>query len=381
LDQPTGPAPDFLDEGVVGIRELAMQMASDKGYSQSLRKKLMYTARRWIELHGDIPIPKWKKAHLSAFSDALKGLPITRQDRVHSLPIQEAIAVAKAENLDTMGEKMRQTRVDHMKSMATYAMDQLGLIEADPFGRFVIIKQKKKHSEEAEKDTIGYTPAQSRLIIAHCQESFHEDTLDRWAPIVALYTGMRREEIGQMFVSDVEDWGNGLTFSITDKGEYQSVKNKHSLRKIPVPAELLDMGFGEFVARRRQVGGTMLFMENFTDNKTKAKTLREVQVSGQGNYTETYGERFSRYVRKPLGLTDHGHNFHSTRHSWTTSARRAGINPDIRRLIAGRLDDVDVKLDPNEAKVDPVEADYGRADLLSEKKEALIAVGRFVILD
>jgi hypothetical protein len=65
----------------------------------------------------------------------------------------------------------------------------------------------------------------------------------------------------------------------------------------------MDAGFEEFVVRRCQVGEKMLFLENFTDSRTKGKAVREVQVNGRGRFTETYGERFSRNVRKPLNLT------------------------------------------------------------------------------
>ncbi|GGH63131.1 hypothetical protein GVY41_19000 [Frigidibacter albus] len=370
LEVAVPPAPAFLDEGVTGIRELAERMADDKSYTKQFRDSLRYTVRRWVELHGDIAIAKWEKSHLSAFSDALKGLPITREKRVQDLPIRKAIEVAKVKGLDTMGDKIRQTRIDHMKALATYAMNQLGLIKADPFGKYTIIKAKQKHSERAKDDTKPFSPAQVRLILPHCAARFHEDTLDRWAPIFSAFTGARREEIGQLYVADVANWGNLLTISITDEGEDQKVKNKHSFRTIPVPVALMDAGFGDFVARRRQAGGKMLFLENYTDNRTKLKTPREVRLNDRGRYTETYGERFSRYVRTPLELTDDGLVFHSFRHSWTDAARRAKIDPEIRRLIAGRLDGEDY-----------TESNYGGADLLQEKLEAMEAVIPFLTKD
>jgi hypothetical protein len=374
LDEAVPPTPTFLDEGVTGIRELAERMADDKSYTKQLRDSLRYTVRRWVELHGDMPISRWEKSHLSAFADALKGLPITREKRIQDLPIQKALAAAKAERLDTMGDKIRQTRIDHMKALAIFAMDQLGIIKSDPFGRYTIIKQKKKHSERAEDNIQPFSPCQIRSILPHCAAQFHEDSLDRWAPIISAYTGARREEIGQLYLSNVAAWGNLLTLEITDEGEDQSVKNRHSFRTIPVPPVLMDAGFGEFVGRRRQVGDQMLFIENFTDNRTKKKTLRQVKVTGRGRFTETYGERFTRYVRKPLKLTEPGLVFHSFRHAWTDAARRAKIDPEIRRLIAGRLDDVGIKSDPTESS-------YGGADLLQEKLEAMIAVTPFLTRD
>ncbi|MES2666093.1 MAG: site-specific integrase [Pseudomonadota bacterium] len=370
LGEAVPPAPTFLDEGVTGIRELAEKMADDKQYTKQHRDSLRYTVRRWVELHGDLPIAKWEKSHLHDFAEALKGLPITREKSVQDLPIRKAIEVAKAKNLETMGDKIRQTRIDHMRWLISFALNQLGTIKADPFGKHPIYKQKVKHSDQAEDDTKPFSPAQIRLILPHCAAKFHEDTLDRWAPIFSAYTGARREEIGQLYLTDVVNRGNGLVVKITDAGEDQKVKNKHSFRTIPLPQPLIDAGFGDFVSRRRLQGGKMLFLENYTDNRTKIKTPREVQLNDRGRFTETYGERFSRYVRKPLKLVDDGLVFHSFRHSWTDAARRAKIDPEIRRLIAGRLDGEDA-----------TESNYGGADLLQEKLEAMEAVIPFLTLD
>jgi integrase len=321
LGEEVPPAPAFLEEGVSGLRDLAAKMAGAKGYTKQNRDNLMYTVRRWIELHGDIPLKNFTRAHISEFSDALKGLPTTREKRVQAKGIREAIALAKAEGLETMGDKMRHTRCDHIKTLASYAVNH-GVMSADPFAGFKIVKPKVNHSAKGKIKRKPFTPEQVRKILPHCTSTFHPDTLDYWAPIISAYTGARREEIAQLYASDVSDWGNNLTITITDEGEDQSVKNKHSYRTIPVPPILLDAGFGGFVARRRQAGGKMLFLEDFT-NKNKSKTLREVEPSERGRYSETYGERFSRKVRKPLGLDGQGLVFHSFRHSWTDAARRA----------------------------------------------------------
>lgn len=374
LAEPIPPALDWANEGVTGLRELADRFADDKGYTKQNRDALLYTVRRWIELHGDMPIAKFERHHLNAFSDALKGLPITRAKRVQDLPIREAIATAKVEGLEVMGDKIRATRVDHMKWMIAHAVNQLGMIPSDPFAGFNIVKSKVKHSAQAKDNTKPFSPAQIRAILPHCASKFHPDTLDHWAPLIAAYTAARREEIGQLTISDVKDWGNGLTITITDEGEDQTVKNRHSFRTVPVPPVLLDAGFGDFVARRREAGGKMLFTENFTDNRTKIQTPREVRPSTRGRFTETYGERFTRKVRKPLKLVESGLKFHSFRHSWTDAARRAKIDPEIRRLLAGRLDDAGVKNDATEST-------YGGADLLQEKLDALIAVTPFLTLD
>jgi integrase len=367
LDEHVNDAPEWLDEGVTGIRDLAEKMASDRGYGRENLLKLRYTVRRWIEWHGDLPLADLTRKHLSSFADGLKGLPITRKKEVMDLPMRKAIEFAREAGLETMGDKTRQSRIDHMKGLTKYALDKLGEIEVDPFSGYTISKAKVKHAIAAKDKKRPYTPAQVTSVLSHCRAKFDHDTIDYWLPHIAAYTGARREEIAQLHVADVTDWNGRFTIRITDEEEDQSLKNKHSFRTVPVPTALMDLGLSQFVTRRRQAGDKMLFLEPFTINKTKQKIIREIQANGNGKYAGTYGQRYEREVTEPLGLKGMKLSLHSFRHSWTDAARRAKIDPEIRRLIAGRLDGED-----------SVESRYGGADLLAEKLEAMDKVAPFL---
>ena len=191
--------------------------------------------------------------------------------------------------------------------------------------------------------------------------------MDHWLPLIAAYIGARREEIGQLTVGDVRVVGNFHVMDITDLGEDQKVKNQHSLRTIPIPSPILSAGFIDYVQEREAVGAKYLFQRNHTDNATKKKTLVELAPDKRGRFTEAYGRNFPRTVRKPLDLIEKGMKFHSLRHSWTDAARRAKVDKETRRLIAGRLDGEDV-----------VEAGYGDDDLLVEKAEVLELIAKHV---
>lgn len=117
----------------------------------------------------------------------------------------------------------------------------------------------------------------------------------------------------------------------------------------------MQAGLLDYAADRRKSGGRMLWQEHYT-HKRKWTVLQEVRTDKYGRFMTNYGQRFARKVRKPLGLTEEGMTFYSLRHSWADAARRAKIAPEIRRMIAGRLEDAD-----------PTEADYGGDDLLAEK--------------
>jgi hypothetical protein len=50
-----------------------------------------------------------------------------------------------------------------------------------------------------------------------------------------------------------------LVFNISADGEGQSVKTSYSIRAIPVPRTLLDLGFERYIEEVRVSGSTLLF--------------------------------------------------------------------------------------------------------------------------
>lgn len=360
------PAPPRgIDEGVSGIRELADKFAKAQDYTVQNREALALTVRRWVELQGDIPVTKWERRHIDQFDEALSGLPLTTSKALQALPIRKAIERAKREKLPVISDKTRARYSDHMKSLTKYALNKAGLISADPFAGYQPRKAKQRFSAKREEKTKAFTPAQVGQIL-DLSATFDPDLIDRWLPLLAAFTGARREELGQLLVANVKLVGNIHVIEITDDDPAQKVKNKHSVRLVPLPSPIIAAGFLDYVDRRRQAGGRFLFLEDYMD-KRRNVSRSEVAPDKRGRLTEGYGGRFTRKVRAPLGLAVEGLVFHSLRHSWTDAARRAGIGKEIRRLIAGRLDDEDA-----------VEAGYGGGDLLAEKLEALETVAPFV---
>ncbi|OWY08720.1 hypothetical protein B6V74_12910 [Thioclava sp. F42-5] len=358
-------APSGLDEGTVGIRELAEKFTDANSYTIQNKESVLHTVRRWIELHGDIPVEKWTRAHLDKFDEVLTKFPASTAASLRSLPLLKIISKGQRENLPTISKKTRARYSDHMKSLSKYALNQAGLISADPFAGYKPRGEKVKFSAGSVKETIPFTPAQVGKILDHVEKTDGE-VIDRWLPLLAAYTGARREELGQLLVTNVRLSGNVHVIEISDDDPQQKVKNKHSVRVVPLPSPVIAAGFLDYVERRKASGGHFLFLEDQQDKRRRV-TRGEVTPDRRGRFTERYGERFRRKVRVPCELTEPGMKFHSLRHSWTDAARRAGIDKEIRRLIAGRLDGEDF-----------VEAGYGGDDLLGEKLAALEKVASFV---
>lgn len=348
---------------IFGLAELAESFIRAKSYTVQNGDSVRYTVRRWTEFHGDQPLGKLNRAHLAEFDDAVRDLPVAREWL--KKPMRTAVAAAEKGNLDRVSYKVRERLITHLKSLSAFALDKGALI-IDPWAGYRIDKPKEKVADRKAQKITGFTPAEVKIILAKVAATAHADTADHWLPLLSAYTGARREELAQLRVIDVLTNGNIPALRITDEGPDQKVKNAHSLRIIPIPPVCVERGFLEFVSRRRQAGGTMLFLEQYAD-KRRNSILREMTPDPRGRLSEVYGGRFSRKILEPLGLKTSRRAFHALRHSWTDAARRAKIDPEIRRLIAGRLDDEDA-----------TEAGYGGSELLADKLEALIEVARYV---
>jgi integrase len=137
-----------------------------------------------------------------------------------------------------------------------------------------------------------------------------------WLPILALYTGARLRELGQLRGEDVQSEGKVWYLDINDMGEGQSVKNAGSRRKVPLHPDVREK-FLAFVGEKK---GPL-----FPDLKPDIK----------GNITGNWSKWWGRYQRKKLGIKDSRFVFHSFRHTFKNRSREAGIGKDIHDQMTG----------------------------------------------
>ena len=67
-----------------------------------------------------------------------------------------------------------------------------------------------------------------------------------WIPIIALYTGMRLEEIGQLLVSDIK-CKNSIWYFDVNSSEDKQLKNKSSVRRVPIHYDLIELEFIKYM--------------------------------------------------------------------------------------------------------------------------------------
>ena len=318
-----------LPGSAFGLVELAANYFDDKGTDQQTREAYGYVVRRFIEFHGDVALDDLTTAHLREYASAVSGLPaVTSSKKMRGLPFKDAVAVAAAEGLKTIGEATRAKHISMLKALTAYAVPQ-GYMSSDPWAQYKLVKAKRKHSAR-EKPRAPFAPSDARRIIKYAALEYAEATIDRWAPILACYQGARREEIGQLMGNDIFEENGVWAMRITDEGEAQKLKNEASLRTIPLHPEVVASGFVDFAKGR--VGGEFLFREA----ERWGGKLEPMRPDNRGRVSEGYGKRFSRMLRTKLAIKDRRLVFHSFRHLWEDAAENAEIPQTHRRDLAGR---------------------------------------------
>ncbi len=154
-------------------------------------------------------------------------------------------------------------------------------------------------------------PAPARLAPSHADAR-------RWVPWLALYSGARVNELTQLRSIDVRQIDGIWCLSITP--EAGSVKN-HKARIVPVHEHLIEQGFPEFVTNCRR--STLFYSATGKSAKAVLTPYKKM------------GENLASWIRS-LGVNDPdvapNHGF---RHRFKTTARRVGMDAEIRDAIQG----------------------------------------------
>ncbi|NBB52266.1 hypothetical protein GVN24_28700 [Rhizobium sp. CRIBSB] len=152
-----------------------------------------------------------------------------------------------------------------------------------------------------------------------------------WLPLLALYTGARREELGQLRPKDVreetyigpdDDKRTAWVIAIVhDEEAGLRLKNAGSERTIPVHADLLTLGFARFVRKAQDA--------------KQARLFPDLRPNRDGRVTEKWGEWFSIYRRDVCDIEDPRLVFHSFRHTFKDCARNSAVPDPIQRQLMG----------------------------------------------
>jgi len=218
------------------------------------------------------------------------------------------------EQIIAMGDKPRSiTTVNKLLSrysgLGIWLVDE-GYLLTNYFANKGISTKKNKKDERA-----AYTDEQLLTLCKTLDDQKIEHDYQKWIPKIALYSGLRLNEICQLHLSDIGiDHDSGIYYFDINDDEEKTIKNENARRLVPIHPLLQDDLLGR-VIRLRMQKKTRLFPEIVHDGNS---------------YGVAPSKWFGR-VREKLGWVNQTPklDFHSFRHNTATFLQQQDI-PEYR---------------------------------------------------
>lgn len=146
---------------------------------------------------------------------------------------------------------------------------------------------------------------------------------DAWyfVPLIAWYSGMRRDEICGMKLADIEQ-SDGLWLFYVRDNDARRIKTVASQRKLPFAQELVRLGLPNYVEAMRAAGETRLFPEM-------------VAESGKGTMGDAFYKKVWTKIAAAHPFLGNGQGLHAFRHTAIDSLKAAKISEAVAADFAG----------------------------------------------
>jgi integrase len=293
------------------------------------------TFRLFIDVCGDKPLTAYTRANASRFKQQAERLPSLygKSPRYRNKSVAEIISLY-AEDVAPIRDKplTAKTIKRHFSALSTYwdAAEAAGQVASNIFKgfRFGAAKratEQRQMWEKAELARLFATPIWTGCL-SEQRRTMPGSLILRdekfWLPLIAVFSGLRQEEICQLYIADVQQHEGVWFFDINDSGA-RKLKNRSAARRVPIHAELIRLGLLDEVLERQRAGEPRLFP----------------QLKGGGadrRLGHAYTKAFTRY-RQDVDLYRIGLDFHSFRHSATTFMHEAGVHASVVDHVTGHV--------------------------------------------
>ncbi len=314
------------------------------------------------EFMGDLKLSEIDGDVLRAYRDGpLKTIPGSANKLPKSIrrdTMKETIEALHADGLDwpVLSDGMRAERMRHIAGLfdwldrkkylspnpAVSLQGETGMTKAEVKERMrrvgEAVRQRSDEDDEDGRRPFSESELQAIFSDQHYQtgNGLHTSWEDGawypfqyWLPLLGVYAGVRIKEGSQLHLSDVRLVKEIWCLDINENTEDKSLKNNSSKRLIPVPQQLIVLGFLDYCAALKAKGYRRVFPE-LSWVKTPAK------------YAKESGRRMTNMLRE-LGMPRDGTLvYHCLRHNCNNALLRAPADTlrggeYLRSIIALRM--------------------------------------------
>lgn len=314
-------------ELAASLSDCVEHYSSAKPSKEEHLKKMRVAVKAWIDLYGDVPVAKIERSQVREFATLLSKVPKALRAKHPGESLKTLMTRPEAANPDQKRLKpqtIKDNYIGPLNSAVGLAKSD-DLVAANPFDRFEV------DGTDHDPDTRAFHVHEMNRIFRHpifvgCSSAKRRNTPGRkvirdhyfWGPLVALWTGMRSDEIAQTLLENVylpECGYEGKPHIHVPTG-----KSKNARRDVPIHPELLQCGFGQYVKSLKAKNEEYLF--------PKWKT-----PAGKNKSSSASQRNFNSKIVKLCD--DDRPTFHSFRHTMKEELYRIGMIEQQQDAVLG----------------------------------------------
>lgn len=293
------------------LSEVVEQYVAEKesGWTYKTKLEVIGCLRLIVDVIGNVELKEITKQAVLDFRTKLMKLPANMYKIYPGKTIQAILDMPDKEPMSTNSVNKHIMRLN---ALLSYAVTE-GIVTVN-YAQGMMLSDKRR-TDELRK---VYSIEDLKVIVNNLPRE--QGKPERfWIPMIAMYSGMRLDEICQLYVEDVQQLDGEWCFNINDEKD-KKVKSASSKRVIPIHPVLLSCGFLEYMDVIKAHGDPRLWVN-----------LSWRREDGYGNAIGNWYRRFNReHVSK-----DEGKVFHSFRHTVTNTLKQVGVSETVIAELVG----------------------------------------------
>jgi len=274
----------------------------------------------FIEVTGDPFVDDLEDQMIFDYLDALRKIPANRTKikKYQKKNLKELFQKEIPE-----GERFKEDTIrNHINKVKSF-VQSIETRRFLPQGRFSTLFQQQKRTRMPHEAKAVFTEEDLEKTFCHKDYLNFKKPWQFWVPLLGLYTGMRLNEICQLHLDDIGNYGEVWYIHICP-GENKTVKNLSAIRKIPIHDQLQDIGFISYVKHLKRERKKFLFPDR-------------MDLDVRPGHTP--GNNFNRWI-KSIGIKSNDGQegkkcFHSFRHTFGTRCKELGLDREMTAEIMG----------------------------------------------
>jgi site-specific recombinase XerD len=327
-ESPQARASDFTVSRLAELWEQSVIRTVDRRKAEGRVKDYTPSFRKFMQFAGDIAVKDITTTIIRDFRELLYSAPASQSAEVKQMPLRKQVDYGRANGLPKLAHNTVRNHIVHISALLEYA-EREDYIKSNVAKKLVPSKKVKPRRVEDQEyfsdDEIGIIF--SHPVFTNRDFSFFASntTLPAeafyWIPLLSYHFGGRSSEMAERYSQNVfyNDKAGCYILRIDESGE-GSVKESSSVRDLPIPQALVELGFIEYA-----------------QSIPKGRPLFTNPKSGLMMSADSYRKVFKKFLESMPNFELNGRQpTHCFRHTIETNLRELGVAKDVSAYITGR---------------------------------------------